>query len=295
MGRDQAEADADVMALWKQAEQISHLPLREIYWEGDEKAMSDTRAVQPALTVVNIALWHAVQDAVQPQGAAGHSLGEFSALVSAGVLEVKDALAITALRGALMAQADPAGQGAMAAIVKLDQQTVSDLVHDAAEESGEIIVCANYNSPLQTVVSGTRKACEIACAKAKEKKGRALPLKVSAAFHSPMMEEANKEFQPLLQKVTWHSARFPLYGNVDGLPEQDGRRLQEKMLKQMVSPVQWVKTVQQHLAAGCREWLEIGPKSILSKMVLACVDDTVHTVTTEAVTSFSLAQDYAAH
>ncbi len=272
MGRDLAEADSECMELWKEAERISALPLREIYWDGDDSAMSDTRALQPALTVVNITLFNRVKGTFSPVGAAGHSLGEFSALVCAGVLSVKDAIAVTSLRGFLMSQADPDGQGSMAAVVKLDQETVARLVEEASSETGELLICANFNSPLQTVISGTKKACTCCLSKVKAEKGRALPLKVSAAFHSPMMSEANKELSPLLQKVSWHTARFPVYGNVDGLPERDGERLREKMLTQMVSPVMWMKSVEEQYRNGCRSWLEIGPKSILNKMVTACLE-----------------------
>ena len=148
MGRELAEADADAMDLWKQAEHISRLPLREIFWDGDEAAMSDTRALQPALTVVNCTLFASVQSRISPMGCAGHSLGEFSALACAHVLEMRDVLELTALRGELMADCDSEHKGSMAAVVKLERATVEEIVQEAARESGELLLCAYFNAPL---------------------------------------------------------------------------------------------------------------------------------------------------
>ncbi len=272
MGRDVAEADADAMELWKKAERISSLPLREIFWDGDEAAMSDTRALQPALTVVNCNLWRLLAGKVEPMGAAGHSLGEFSALAAAQALSLDDALAITSLRGRLMAEADPEGRGVMAAIVRLDEDTTAGIVEEAARESGELLLIANYNTPAQFVISGTRAAVDAAAARAKAARGRAIVLKVSGAFHSPMMEEANRELAPVLEKADWREPRFPVWCNFDARPVASGEAAREKLLAQMVSPVRWTDTVRGQYAAGARSWLEIGPKAVLGKMVKACLD-----------------------
>lgn len=267
MGRDLAEAAPEAMNLWKLAERVSGLPLREIYWDGDEAAMSDTRALQPALTVVNCNLWREMAGRVSPRGAAGHSLGEFSALAAAGVLSPKSVLEITALRGRLMAEADPQGKGAMAAIVKLDMDAVTAIVEEAAAESGALLVAANRNTPQQTVVSGAREAVALAVQKAKERKGRGVELKVSGAFHSPMMTEANRELAPLLEKTVWSTPRFPVYCNVDGKPVHDGESAKKSLLRQMVTPVFWVDLLRNLYLAGVRWWLEISPKAVLGKMV----------------------------
>ena len=271
MGRDLAEKDSDAMDLWKKAEQISSLPLREIYWDGDEASMSDTRALQIALTCVNCNLWRYVAGKVEPFGSAGHSLGEFSALVCAGVLDMTSALELTSLRGRLMAEADPHGAGSMAAIVKLSREAVANIVEEAKKESEELVIMANFNSPAQIVVSGTKKAVELVCQKAKAIKGRGVPLKVSAAFHSAMMQEANQEFIRVFDKYDWHSAKFPVYGNVDALGERDGARIRQKMEVQMTSPVLWMDSVVRQYSDGARAWLELGPKSLLLKMVDACL------------------------
>ncbi|MBQ7608932.1 MAG: ACP S-malonyltransferase [Desulfovibrionaceae bacterium] len=271
MGRELAETDSWSMDLWKKAEQVSRLPLREIFWDGDEKDMAETKALQPALTVVNCSLWKILASRVEPIGAAGHSLGEFSALFAAEVLSIEDVLTLTALRGSLMDQADPKHTGGMVAVVKLEVETVLELIEEAKAETGELLVAANFNTPVQTVVSGTNAALAAFMPKVKAKKGRAIALKVSAAFHSPIMDEANSEFAKVLAKASWHRAKFPVYGNVDGCGAVDGDALYEKVKRQMTSGVQWVETVRTQYADGARAWLEIGPKSLLVKMVPACL------------------------
>ena len=273
MGRDLAEASADAMNLWKLAERASGLPLREIYWDGDDAVMNDTRALQPALTVVNLNLWSAVAGRVKPLAAAGHSLGEFSALAAAGVLSPQSVLELTSLRGRLMAVADPEGKGAMAALLKLDMPQVEKIVADTAAACGEMILVANYNTPGQLVVSGTKAAVALACQKAKEMKGRGIELKVSGAFHSPLMAEAAKEFAPQLRKATWNKPRFAVYCNAHGKAVHEGESALEGLLAQMTSSVQWIDTVRNQYDNGARRWLELGPKALLGKMVAPCLAD----------------------
>lgn len=269
MGKELAEADADAMRRWEFAEKTSGLPLREIYWSGDDAAMSETAALQPALTVANLNAWSVWSrlSGATPFASAGHSLGEFAALAAAGVLSPESAIEIVSLRGRLMARADPAGKGAMAAIVRLDERQVAEIAAKAAAESGETIVCANYNTPTQTVVSGRKKAVDIACQMAKANKGRAVPLKVSGAFHSPLMDDANRELAPALEKAEWAEPKFPVYCGIDGAPVASAAAAKKNMLDQMISPVRWVTLIRNIYLAGGRAWLEIGPKNVLGKMV----------------------------
>lgn len=296
MGRDLAEASRDAMEYWKLAEQVSGLALREIFWEGDEAAMSDTRALQPALTVVNLNLWRELAGKVRPFAAAGHSLGEFSALAAAGALGERDVLEITALRGRLMADADPDGKGAMAAILKLDEAKVAELVKTAGEESGEPLLIANYNTPGQFVVSGSKAAVALACQKAKAIKGRGMELKVSGAFHSPMMESANRELAPLLQKAVWKKPRFAIYCNLTGKAVTDGESARDQLMLQMVSSVRWIETVRNQYADGARAWLEVGPKAVLGKMVGQCLagEAGVEETETGLIDSLESARQYQA-
>lgn len=269
MGRDVAEASQAAMDLWKTAEKASGLPLREIYWEGDEEAMSDTAALQPALTAANFNLWSAfaLRNRITPCAGAGHSLGEFGALAAAGVISPQDAVEITARRGRLMAEADPECRGSMAAIVKLPEEDIREIVSEAGSESGELLVAANFNTPVQTVISGTKKAVDLACAKARLRKGRSMLLKVSGAFHSPLMAEANAKLAPLLERISWRDPKFPVYCNVDGLPAHSGAEAKRKLLRQMVSPVYWVNLMRHLYLAGARWYMEISPRAVLGKMV----------------------------
>ena len=270
MGRDLAESNRDAMELWKKAERISGIALREIYWDGDEQQMAATQNLQPALTVVNLALWMELASKVSPAATAGHSLGEYSAMVAAGVLPMDTVLELVSLRGRLMSQADPDGKGAMAAVVKLTLPQVEECVAAAQKATGEVLVIANYNTPGQFVISGTRAAIASAQESVKAAKGRAIPLAVSGAFHSPLMQEAAAELAKALDgisKTAWNKARFPVYCNASARPESDADMLKSLLAKQMTSSVFWIDTLSAQWDAGCRIFVECGPKGVLGKMV----------------------------
>lgn len=271
MGRKLAEHSDDAMNLWKKAENISKLPLREIYWGGNEEDMSNTRSLQVALTVVNLALWQAIANRFKPTCTAGHSLGEYSSLAAAKVLSFTTVLELVTLRGKLMAEADPHSIGAMAAIVKLNQETVQELADKCAKESGEVIRIANYNTPAQFVLSGTKKNIELALNYVKDLKGRGIVLKVSGAFHSPLMTEASAELGPILKKATWSKPTMPIYCNVHGQAIEDTNLLCDSILTQMTSSVQWISIIQNMWRDGVKNFLEVGPKAVLSKMVTPCL------------------------
>lgn len=273
MGRDFAEASKDAMQLWLKAEKISNLPLRAIYWEGNEDDMANTKALQPALTVVNINSWLALAPRCKPFATAGHSLGEFSSLFAAQVLNVDEVIQLTALRGQLMAEADPHKNGAMAAILKLDLATLENIVQQTTESTGKNLIIANYNTPAQLVISGDKIAVEEALTLTKEHKGRGIMLNVSGAFHSPLMNEAAHELSHALQKVDWRNARFPIYSNLDGRAHSAANDIKLNMLKQMTSSVQWIKTMQQAWKDDIHSFVEIGPKAILGKMVQPCLKE----------------------
>lgn len=273
MGRDVAEAQASAMDLWILAEKHSGLKLREIYWGAEGAApapeMSDTRALQPALTVVNVSLWLALKDkpaAQNPVAAAGHSLGEFAALTAAGVLGVEDAVKAVCERGKLMANAGKEGHG-MAAVLKLPLEAVEQAVDKAAKQSGAFLRIANHNSPAQFVISGEKPALELAATLVKEAKGRAVPLAVSGAFHSPLMSEPANAFAKVLEDLRWQRAAFPVCMNVTGQPESDPGILKTLLAAQMTSSVLWTTTMQSLYAMGARRFVEVGPKGVLAKLV----------------------------
>lgn len=267
MGRDLAEAHKGCMELWKAAEKYSHLPLREIYFESqDEKLMADTQYLQPALTVVNLSLWMVLSAKFKPACTAGHSLGEFSALAAAQVLSFSEVLELVSLRGRLMAEADPEGRGGMCAVIKLDRDSVEEIAK-VVRGQGELLLVANYNTPEQFVLSGTKEAIALAAPLVKERKGRLLPLAVSGAFHSPLMQSAAKSFSQAVDRYTWQKPKFGVYSNVTGQVITDGDSLRELCKQQMISSVLWVDTVQNQYQAGIKTWVELGPKAVLGKMV----------------------------
>ena len=289
MGRDVAEKHAEIMDLWKLAESESGLPLREIYWDGEAGDMADTRALQPALTVVNISLWLAVRDKLAPSATAGHSLGEFASLAAAGVLSVEDTVKAVTLRGRLMAGAGQPGHG-MAAVVKLDQETVEAIVENAAKSTGRELRIANYNSPAQFVISGEKEALDAAADAVKEAKGRAIPLAVSGAFHSPLIREAADEFAAFLGTLDWRASAFPVFHNATALPEPSPAEVLGVMQRQMTSSVLWIQTLQALYGAGVRRFVEVGPKGVLFKMLKPNLKDTGDDWTGETVGSLEQAE-----
>jgi [acyl-carrier-protein] S-malonyltransferase len=266
MGKDVAENNDSALNLWKLAERESGLPLREIYWDGEAADMADTRALQPALTVVNLSLWMMVRDKISPVATAGHSLGEFASLGAAGVLSMEDAVRAVTLRGKLMAEAGQEGHG-MAAVVKLPQDQVEEIVDKAAKQAGKELRIANYNSPAQFVISGEKEALDCADVLVKEAKGRAIRLAVSGAFHSPLIQEAADEFASFLGGLAWNAPTFPIFHNATALPEPDPAGIMKIMQQQMTSSVLWIQALQAMWATGIRDFTEVGPKGVLFKML----------------------------
>lgn len=276
MGRDLAEADREYMELWKKAEKVSGLELRSIYWEGSEKDMADTRCLQPALTVANINLWKKIASKILPSAVAGHSLGEFSALAAAQVLPIDVLLDLVSLRGRLMSEADPQGNGAMAAVLRLSLSQVEACVAEAREKTGQELLVANHNTPSQFVVSGTKAAVAEVQEGVKTIKGRAVPLAVSGAFHSPLMAEAAAEFTKALDAIpgtAWSKARFSVYCNADPVANHEPEVIKQLMARQMTSPVLWIDTVRHQWNDDCHSFVECGPKGVLSRMVSPILQD----------------------
>lgn len=284
MGRDLAESNGEIMALWKKAETISGLPLRSVYWEsGDPALMADTRNLQPALTVVNLSLWLELAPHLRPQAGAGHSLGEYSAYAASGALSPEAVLELVSLRGALMADADPTGRGGMAALLRLKREDAEAVAREAAESTGELLIVANYNTPGQFVLSGAKTALEAALPLVRARKGRAMPLSVSSAFHTPLMEKAAAELTGALRKAVWNRPRFPLYSNVTGGAVTDGESLRDLACRQMTSPVLWIDAITAQWNDGVRTWIEVGPKGVLTRMVKPILDPLAGTEEAEAL------------
>lgn len=270
MGRDLAEHDTECLDLWKRAEKASSLPLREIYWDGEEADMARTDALQPAMCAVNLSLWLHAGRRLDPICLAGHSLGEFSALAAARVLSLEHTLELTALRGRLMSQAGGPDQG-MTAVLKLPLSTVEEIAAAAADQTGKLCIAANRNTPAQFVLSGHKAALDAAAEMVKAAKGRAAPLAVSGAFHSPLVAEAAAELATAMRRMDWSASKVPVILNVTAAPEPDPAKILEAMTRQMVSPVRWVESMAAMWGLGARRFVELGPKGVLSRMCAANV------------------------
>lgn len=267
MGRDLAEADSDVAELWKKAEKACGGKLREIFWDGDESDIADTRWLQPAMTVVNLGLWLKAKSRLAPDFFAGHSLGEYAALAASRCLSLDDTLELVSLRGRLMAEAD--SEGAMAAVLKLPEEKVDEIVVSAIAETGGELVIANYNSPGQYVISGHRHAVEAADGLVRETKGRAVVLPVSGAFHTRLMAEPARELARHMEKIDWRTPFAPVVLNVTGAPTTNPDEIREHMAVQMTSSVLWMSSLNAMWNRGARLFVELGPRGVLTRLLKA--------------------------
>ena len=268
MGKHLAEKSKDAMDLWKKAEKYSSLPLREIFWESnDDTLMANTRNLQPAITVVNLNLWTFVSPNIIPYATAGHSLGEFSALAAAKVLDFDTILEAVSLRGKLMSEADPERIGSMYAILRLNAEQVEALCKEASDATGKLVRLANRNTPGQFAVSGHKEALEDVVERAQAVGGKCIPLAVNGAFHTPLMAEASAEFAKFLDKLEWKNAKFPIYCNINGEALEDAAKLHAVLRKQMTSSVYWIETICNQWDNGVRKWFEFGPQGILTRMM----------------------------
>ena len=264
MGKDLYEGNELCRDLFEQANNIIGFRITDIMFEGTPEDLKQTRVTQPAIFLHSVILAASMGDQFQPDMTAGHSLGEFSALVAAKALSFEDGLRLVAARANAMQMACELQPSTMAAVVKLDDHTVEEI---CASIEGQIVVPANYNCPGQLVISGSIEGIAQACAKVKALKGRALPLQVGGAFHSPLMEPARLKLAEAIEKTTFHTPICPIYQNVTALPETDPEQIKQNLNKQLTSPVRWTETVQHMLADGATEFIEVGPGTALQGMI----------------------------
>ena len=267
MGRDLAEVEVQAMELWRKAEKISGHPLREIFWDGTAEDMSRTEFLQPALTVVNLNLWFFFRNRLQARAMAGHSLGEYCALCSSGVLEAEQTLELVSLRGRLMADSGLDSPGTMGAVLKLELSKVEELAAKASQESGQTLVMANYNTAAQFVVSGHGAAVKVMEKMVSESGGRLVRLAVSGAFHSPLMAEAARELAGMMNRIHWKAPSCEVFFNSTSRPEYNPEKIKELMQKQMTSPVYFFQLINNISQKGLSSYIELGPKGILTRMV----------------------------
>lgn len=264
MGKNLFEQGHEAQDLFKQADNILDFDISEIMFNGTAEALRQTKVTQPAIFIYSVIQARLLKEHFQPAMVAGHSLGEFSALVAAGAMSFTNGLHLVHQRALAMQRACDAKPSTMAAILGL----ADDVVEDICNEIEGIVVPANYNSPGQLVISGEWTAVEQANALAKEKGAkRALILPVGGAFHSPLMEMAREELAIAIEKTPFDVPRCAVYQNVTAKPERNPARIKENLIAQLTAPVRWTQSVTQMIADGATEFVELGPGNVLQGLV----------------------------
>lgn len=269
MGRELAESFPEVRELYAEADDHLGFGLSKIMLEGPESALIETRNTQPAIYLHSLACWSLLaREDLGVVAAAGHSLGEYSALVAAGAMDHLEALEIVRLRGELMFQAGIERPGAMAAILGLDSAEVETIAAEAARDSGRICQAANFNAPDQTVVSGEVEGVELAMRVATAAGAkRAIRLPVSGAFHSALMAPAAQELAARLRHARIEDPRFPVVANASAQPVRLAGEIPKLLEDQLTSPVRWVESVRWMTGQGIEEFFEVGPKMVLTGLL----------------------------
>ncbi|PRY53892.1 [acyl-carrier-protein] S-malonyltransferase [Arcticibacter pallidicorallinus] len=263
MGKDLYEQES-AQQLFEQANNILGFRITDIMFEGTEEELKKTNVTQPAIFLHSVILAKSLQSSFAPNMVAGHSLGEFSALVAAGAMQFEDGLRLVAARANAMQKACEIQPSTMAAILGLDDYTVEEV----CEMVSEIVVPANYNCPGQLVISGSIEGVDKACAFLLEKGAkRALKLNVSGAFHSPLMEAARAELASAIEATTIVSPACPVYQNIDAKPYTDPKDIKHNLIAQLTGPVRWTQTVQRMLEDGATSFTEVGPGNVLQGLV----------------------------
>jgi len=264
MGKDLYDNNAQAHDLFEKANEVLGFRITDLMFNGTEDDLKQTRVTQPAVFLHSVILALTMGDEFQPDMVAGHSLGEFSALVAAGVLPFEQGLRLVEARALAMQKACEARPSTMAAILGLPDEKVEEI---CATIDG-VCVPANYNCPGQVVISGEIEAVNTACEKFKEAGARrALPLKVGGAFHSPLMEPAREELARAIEEAEFSTPRCPIYQNVDAKPHTDPQEIKANLVKQLTSPVRWSHIVQNMIADGMTEATELGPGKVLQGLI----------------------------
>jgi len=273
MGKELYEKSSFACELFETANEILGFRITDIMFEGSDEDLRQTKVTQPAVFLHSIIVAKTLGEQFQPDMVAGHSLGEFSALVAANVLSFEDGLRLVYQRALAMQKAGEINEGTMAAILNLPNETVEEICAGI----NEIVVPANYNCPGQIVISGSIKGVDEACeqllaAGAK----RALKLKVGGAFHSPLMEPAREELKKAIDAVSFQTPDFPVYQNVSTQGETNPGKIKDNLIAQLTSPVKWAQSVQNMIAAGADDFTELGPGNVLQGLIKK-IDPTVQT------------------
>lgn len=266
MGKDLYDNSPKAKELFERANEILGYRITDIMFSGTDDELKQTKVTQPAVFLHSVITALCMED-YQPAMTAGHSLGEFSALVAAGALSFEDGLKLVYARAMAMQKACDAAPSTMAAIIALDDETI-ERICDEVSTKGNVVVPANYNCPGQVVISGNIEAVNTACVRMKEAGAkRALPLAVSGAFHSPCMEPARQELAEAIEKTEFKTPICSVYQNVDALPHTEPAEIKANLLKQLTASVRWTQEVKNMIADGAEEFVECGPGEVLSGMI----------------------------
>ena len=267
MGKDLYDTIPVAKEMFEKANEILGFRITDIMFDGTDEDLKQTKVTQPAVFLHSVIRAVSMGDEFKPDMTAGHSLGEFSALVAAGALLFEDGLKLVAARANAMQKACEAAPSTMAAIIGLADEVVEKVCAEVSSE-GNVVVAANYNCPGQIVISGNIDAVNSACEKLKEAGAkRALPLKVGGAFHSPLMQPAKDELQAAIEATEFHAPKCPVYQNVDALPHTDPTEIKANLIAQLTASVRWTNEVQNMIADGATEFTECGPGKALQGMI----------------------------
>ncbi len=264
MGKDFYDNNAEARELFEKANEILGFRITDLMFAGTDEDLRKTAVTQPAIFLHSVLLAKSLGDEFRPDMVAGHSLGEFSALVAAGALNFEDGLRLVAARANAMQKACEIKESTMAAVLALPDEKVEEV---CAGIDG-VVVCANYNCPGQIVISGEVEAVDKACELLKAAGAkRALRIKVGGAFHSPCMEPARAELAAAIEKTEFHTPVCPVYQNVDALPHTDPAEIKANLVAQLTAPVRWTQTIRNMIADGATEFVELGPGKVLQGLV----------------------------
>jgi len=264
MGKDLFEKSKTAYELFNIANEILGFKISDIMFNGSAEDLKQTSVTQPAIFLHSVILAISKGNEISPNMVAGHSLGEFSALVVNKSISFEDGLKLVSIRANAMQKACENNPGTMAAVLALDD----DIVENVCKEINGIVVAANYNCPGQLVISGELKSIESACEKLKQIGARrALVLPVGGAFHSPLMEEAKKELEEAISKTVFSNPICPIYQNVNGLPFSSENEIKENLISQLTSPVRWTQSINKMIKDGAIEFIEVGPGKVLQGLV----------------------------
>ncbi|UAY50733.1 ACP S-malonyltransferase [Ferruginibacter albus] len=267
MGKNLYETNPTAAKLFDKANDILGFDIAKIMFEGSDEDLKQTKVTQPAVFLHSVIAFKTLQPA-KPDMVAGHSLGEFSALVANHVLSFEDALRLVAIRAGAMQKACEINPSTMAAVLALDDAKVEEICNSVQSETGEVVVAANYNCPGQLVISGSLKGIEIACERMKAAGAkRALVLPVGGAFHSPLMLPAKEELAAAIETTTFGIPSCPVYQNVVAKAVIDGAEIKKNLIDQLTGAVKWTQSVQAMIADGATQFTEVGPGKVLQGLV----------------------------